>query len=483
MDHITVRELKGATSGKLICGDDNGSFTGLCTDSRIFEDGDMFVALAGENTDGHDYIEDVIKKGCGVLLVSEENAADRLKKLFEEMNCRAGKTESLDEKRTFSAVLVPDTLVALQAFTGWYLEKIAPGKIAVTGSVGKTSTRDMVYHILSEKYRTGKPIKNYNSDVGIPLTVAGFSGDTEMAVLEQGMEFPGEIHRLAAMTRPDVAIITNIGISHLENLGTRENIYRAKMEITDFFGENNVLIINESNDMLSKEKILEECAGKYNVISVGKTGAEDYVVSDIADRGVDGVEFTLAAGEKRQRFGVPIPGAHNAINAALAIAACDLYDVTWKQAASGLSKVELTGKRMKVRETGGIKILDDSYNAAPDSVKSAIRTMENSECTRRIAVLGAMNELGDDTPAYHREVGEFAADHGVDILIGIGRKAKDIVEGAKMYGIETLYFEKKEELYPELLKIVETGDLILTKASMTEHFWEIADKITELERE
>ena len=178
MDHITVRELKGATSGKLICGDDDGSFTGLCTDSRIFEDGDMFVALAGENTDGHDYIEDVIKKGCGVLLVSEENSADRLKKLFEEMNCRAGKTEPVERKRTFSAVSVPDTLVALQAFTGWYLEKIAPGKIAVTGSVGKTSTRDMVYHILSEKYRTGKPIKNYNSDVGIPLTVAGFSGDT-----------------------------------------------------------------------------------------------------------------------------------------------------------------------------------------------------------------------------------------------------------------------------------------------------------------
>ena len=184
-----------------------------------------------------------------------------------------------------------------------------------------------------------------------------------------------------------------------------------------------------------------------------------------------------------QKFSLPVPGAHNAINAALAIAAGELYDITWRMASQGLSKLELTGKRMKVAEVGGVKILDDSYNAAPESVKSAIKTMEKSKCDRRIAILGAMNELGDNTREYHRKVGVFAAEHGVDILIGIGDKAKDIVRGAKECGTDVLHFDTKEQLYPELTGIVGKGDLILTKASMTGHFWEIADKIIELERD
>lgn len=454
MDAITARELVIATSGKLVSGSEDTFFTGICTDSRIFEEKEVFFALKGEASDGHTFIPMVMEKGCEICVVSDE--------------------KQIVEGCTF--ILVEDTLKALQALTKWYLDKIAVKKIAITGSVGKTSTRDMVYYILSEKYKTGRPIKNYNSDVGIPLTVSKFSSELEMAVLEEGMEFAGEIHRLVDMTRPDVAIITNVGISHLENLGTRENLYKAKMEITDFFGKDNVLIINESNDMLDKSKI----SGEYKVISIGEKGTEDYVVENIVDRGIAGVDFTLKANGKVSKFKLNIPGAHNAFNAALAIAGCDLYGVSWEEAQNGLLKMELTGKRLKVRENKGIKVLDDSYNAAPDSVKSAIKTMETTESRRRIAILGAMNELGDDTPKHHYDVGKFAAKHNVDIVIGIEQKAKDIVQGAIDSGIEGIYFETKEELYPQLKEILKSGDLVLTKASMTRHFWEIADEIMNL---
>ncbi|MDY2959539.1 MAG: UDP-N-acetylmuramoyl-tripeptide--D-alanyl-D-alanine ligase [Hornefia sp.] len=457
MDAITAKELAEVTSGNLLKGSGNEIFTGICTDSRIFQEGDVFFALKGELADGHEFVPMVIDKGCKICVVSDEKAADDCE------NC------------TF--IVVKDTLPALQTLTKWYLEKIAVKKIAITGSVGKTSTRDMVYYILKERYKTGRPIKNYNSDVGIPLTVAKFSSELEMAVLEEGMEFAGELHRLVDMTRPDVAIITNVGISHLENLGSRENLYKAKMEITDFFGEDNVLIINESNDMLDKNNI----SGNYKVISIGEKGSEDYVVSDIRDRGIDGVDFTLTHKDKRKNFTLNVPGAHNAINAALAVAGCDLYGVTWEEAQRGLLKMELTGKRLKIRENKGIRVLDDSYNAAPDSVKSAIKTMETTDCSRRIAILGAMNELGDDTPKHHYEVGRFAAEHKVDVVIGIEPKAKDIVQGAVDCGIEGIYFDEKEDLYPQLKKILKEGDLILTKASMTRHFWEIADEIMNLE--
>ncbi|MCI7326851.1 MAG: UDP-N-acetylmuramoyl-tripeptide--D-alanyl-D-alanine ligase [Hornefia butyriciproducens] len=453
MDAITIREIVDATSGQLLSGKEDAVVTGVCTDSRIFQQGDLFVALLGETTDAHRFVRQVAEQGGKTFLISERDAAEAL--------------------ADANVILVQDTLEGLQALTHYYLDKIGVGKIAVTGSVGKTSTRDMVYYILSEKYKTGRPIKNYNSDVGIPLTVFTFDSTTEMAVLEEGMEHAGEIHRLADMTRPEVAIITNVGISHLENLGSRENIYRAKMEITDFFGRDNVLIINESCDLLKRSRI----HGDYRVITVGETGAEDYVVSDIRDMGLEGVNFTLTTGGESREFRLNVPGAHNALNAALAVAACARYGVTMDQAAEGLLKLQLTGKRLKVREARGIRVLDDSYNAAPDSVKSAIRTMEATPAERRVAILGAMNELGDDTPALHYEVGKYAAEHGISLVIGIEPKAAEIVRGAREAGCNALYFGEKEDLYPELPKLLKEGDLVLTKASMTRHFWEIADKI------
>lgn len=455
MDSLTVQEILKSTGGTLLSGDENAFIIGFCTDSRILKDGDLFIALIGEKQDAHKFLNQVADNGGKTFLISDEEAAVNI--VNKELN----------------VVLVRDTLEGLQSITKYYLEKIGVKKIAITGSVGKTSTRDMVYSILSQKYRTGKPIKNYNSDVGIPLTVSEFPENLEIAVLEEGMEHAGEIHRLAKMTEPDVAIITNIGVSHLENLGTRENILKAKMEITDFFGENNVLIINASNDMLST---VENNKG-YRLIKIGETGNEDYVVSDVVDLGVDGIKFKIKTANWENIFSMKIPGVHNAINGALAIAACEIYGLTAEDCQKGLNSLELTGKRLKLREGNGVKILDDSYNAAPDSVKGAIKVLENTPSKRKVAILGAMNEIGENSKKMHFEVGEFAAIHGIDLVIGVEEKAQEIVYGAIEEGCKALYYSSKEELYEDLSNIINEGDLILTKASMTRHFWEIADEI------
>ena len=453
MDPITVREIAEAAGGVIYSGSEEDTITGICTDSRVFQEGDLFVALSGEKVDAHRFVKSVFEAGGRTFLLSDEEAA-----------------RSIPEA---SVILTEDTLAGLQLLTSWYLDRLGLGKIAVTGSVGKTSTRDMVYFILSEKYKTGKPIKNYNSDVGIPLTVAGFDHSMTMAVLEEGMEHRGEIHRLAAMTRPDVAIITNVGISHLEHLGSRENILAAKMEITDFFGPSNVLVINRDNDMLSR--LSRDVP--YRMIFVGSGSECDYIVSDVEDLGLSGIRFRLKAKDWEKVFTLEVPGAHNAINAALAIAACELYGIGPDMAQEGLSKMVLTGKRLAIREARGVRVLDDSYNAAPESVKSAIRTVAATPAERRILILGNMNELGEDSPRLHYEVGAYAAEEGADLLIGVGDKAADIVRGAEEGGISARLYEKKEDLYPDLPTILRDGDLVLTKASMTCHFWEIADRI------
>ncbi len=453
MDIITVDQICSATGGELLSGDRNAEIYGVCTDSRKFREGDLFVALLGAAADAHRFIPQVCEKGGKTFLISERDAA-------------AGHPDC-------NMILVEDTLAGLQALTKAYLDRINVGRIAVTGSVGKTSTRDMIYYILSERYKTGKPIANYNSDVGLPLTIFTFDSSTDMAVLEMGMEHLGEIHRLAKMTLPEVAVITNIGVSHLENVGSRENILKAKMEITDYFGSGNVLIVNHDNDMLQTLKDDQE----YHLITVGSSGDEDYVVSDVEDMGVEGISFRLTCEEGSRQFTLPIPGAHNAINAGLAIAACSQYDISLEEAAAGLAKMELTGRRLKVLTGNGVSVLDDSYNAAPDSVKSALLTLKASPATRRIAILGNMNELGDETAKMHYEVGRFAAECGMDLIIGIESKAADIVAGARDAGADALYFETKEDLYPQLDELIREGDLVLCKASMTRHFWEIAERI------
>lgn len=455
MDKITINQIKNAVNGTLISATEDQWITGISTDSRKAEYGELFIPIIGEVHDAHKFIPQVIERGCRALLVSD-------RKLVKEIvDC--------------TVILVEDTTKAIQDLSRWYLEELKLKKIAITGSVGKTSTRDMAYYVLNEKYNTGKSEGNFNNDIGVPLTIFSFDHSMEAAVLEVGMDHFGEIHRLVDIIRPEIGIITNVGISHIENLGSREGILAAKMEITDYFGEENTLIVNKANDMLAKA----DYQGDYQVISIGENKANQYCVHHIVDYGEEGIEYILTTEGNDYPVKLGIPGGHNALNSALALAAGKKMGVPISDGIRGLSKIQLTGMRLSVRETAGIKIIDDTYNAAPDSMKSAINTLVSTKGKRKIAVLSGMNELGTEWKEHHKDVGRFIAEKSVDILITIGEKGRKISLGYEeaLSDDKVRHFEDKEQLYSWMEGMFTSGDVILVKGSRTMEMEQVVERI------
>lgn len=321
MNRITIGSIQAATDGRLLAGDPAAAVEAVSTDSRTAKAGELFIPIIGENHDAHKFIPMAYENGCRAFLTAREDAA-----------------RGLEEA---SVILVEDTTKAMQKLAAWYLKELGLKTVAVTGSVGKTSTRDMVYNILREKYVTGTTVGNFNNDIGVPQTIFTFDDSMEAAVLEVGMDHRYEIHRLVDIIRPDIGIITNVGISHIENLGSREEILAAKLEITDYFTEDNILVINQDNDMLQAADL----SGGYKVVRVGTDPACDYRVSGVEDRGGEGVGWTLTADGKEYWIELPIPGAHNALNASLAVAACQRLGVSVEAAAAGLSQAAADGKK------------------------------------------------------------------------------------------------------------------------------------------
>ena len=446
MKRFTIAEIAEISGGKVLCGDGSFLVSGYAIDSRETEPGNVFFALKGLVTDGHRFIPQVIERGCNCLVISDETM---LPENIEGLN----------------VVVVENPLKSLQALGVHYLNSLPlKKKIGITGSVGKTSTRDMTYYVASTKYKTAKNKKNYNSSTGIPLTILEFPEDTEIAILEMGMESLGEIEELAELVRPDIAIITLVAEVHIENLGTIENILKAKMEITSQFNENSVLIVNTDCDMLKKEKV----SGDYKVVSIGSTGEEDYLVKDVEDYGAEGIGFKLVSGESEYEISLPIAGAHNAKNASLAIAVGELIGISPEEAAEGLQNTELTGRRLNFKKHKGMQIIDDCYNACEDSIKSAINTLMATEGGRKVAVLGDIFALGSIAERVHRSVGCYVAEKNVDFLVAIGDNAIFYAEEAKKaLGEERVkYFDKKEDFIKVKDDIIKDGDVILIKASL-----------------
>ena len=453
---ISIKQAAEWAGGTVYRGNGEEMIRNVVIDSRQAGPGDLFVALIGENHDAHKFIPMAAEQGCQAVLASSE--------------------EAVRDLMGPAVILAEDTLTAMQQLAKNYLATLPAKKIAVTGSVGKTSTRDFLYYTLKQRFRAGKPEKNLNNIYGVPLTIFSFDPELEVMVFEEGMERFGQIHVITDIIRPDAALITMIGISHLEHLGSRENIFRSKMQITDFFGPENLLVVNEDNDLLSREA----CSGNYRLMTIGEGETADIRVSDVTDLGDRGIEFTIHTPEESRRISLPIPGAHNAHNAALAYAGARDLGADLDDFQKGLLEIGgagLTGHRLKVIQAGGIKVIDDSYNAAPDSVKSALRTLRNTEGRRKVAIIGNMNELGPDSREHHREVGRYAAELGTDIVIGIKEKAKDLADSAREGGSEAFWFEDKEQAISALPDILKEGDVVMIKASMTLHLWEIAEWI------
>ncbi|MDO4860691.1 MAG: UDP-N-acetylmuramoyl-tripeptide--D-alanyl-D-alanine ligase [Bacillota bacterium] len=460
MKKMYIRQIAEGVKGQVRAGSSDGLVTGISTDSRTAGEGDLFFPLKGERFDAHDFIPQALKQGCRSFVVSRKDSLDMLKKA-EGVN----------------VIETADTTKALQDLSSYYLDMLGIRKIAVTGSTGKTTTRDMIKCILGTKYKTYSNEGNFNNHIGVPLTILSIDEDAEMGVFEMGMDKFGEIHALVDIVRPDTGVITNIGVSHIENLGSRDGIFKAKMEITDYFDEKNTLVVYEDDEYLNRDRI----DGNYRLITAGRNGRCDFIVSHLEDRGIDGIRFMLEHDEEAQMFELPVPGAHNAYNAAVAAAAASLEGITLKEAEQALRNLELTDKRLTVRTNDGIKVIDDTYNASPSSMKSALDALASTNGIRRVAILGDMFELGEDSPRFHREVGQHAAGCGLDLLITVGELSANIREGAleTMDENKVMHFEKKEDFMKEMNNIIDRGDVILVKGSNGMGMFDIVDLIME----
>lgn len=464
MNRISIEDIAKATDGRVIRSRGNGFVEGIFHDSRACGEGDLFLCVKGPNNDGHDYIPQVYEAGCRCVLISNES------KLPEDMDV--------------DAILVGDTVEAAGALASWYLDKLEIIRIGVTGSVGKTSTRDMVYYILNEKFKCGRNIKNYNNEIGLPMSIFRLDDSYDAVVLEMGMSDFGEIRKLSKIVKPHIGIITGIGVAHMEHLGSREGIFNAKMEITENLagsGDSNAggndsgtMIFAYDDEFLNRER----AGGDYESLFVGEDGRSDLIVTDIEDMGIDGVTFALEYREKREIFRVPVPGRHNALNASLAIGAAYRLGMNADEVGAGLGKVRLTGHRLRVVKAGGITVIDDTYNANPDSMKAGLKVLEKSRCNgKKTAILGDMYELGADEEKLHRGVGVFAAGCGIDQVITIGPLAANIAEGAATGGLVTGVFETKEEFLRDKDMWISPGDLVLVKASRGMKLEEIVEAI------
>ncbi|MEG0391527.1 MAG: UDP-N-acetylmuramoyl-tripeptide--D-alanyl-D-alanine ligase, partial [Anaerovoracaceae bacterium] len=408
MKTLSMGEVVAAINGELICGDQGDEICQVSIDSRTVTGETLFFALKGEKHDGHDFIKGAIAQGGRSFVIADPDC------LSEEA------------RQGINLIKVADPAKALGDLARYYLSLLEIKIIGVTGSTGKTSTKDMLYAICKEKFVAGCTAGNYNNHLGLPLTVLGFEEGTQVGILEMGMDKVGEIDYLVNIAHPDIGVITNIGISHMENLGSREGIFKAKMEITNCFSQENTLVINTGKDYLQREKV----QGAYRVMTTGEEQDNDLILSQIEDRGAEGISFLLEHKGETQKFSLPVPGKHNGLNASVAVAAGLCLGISMEEAAAGLAKMTLTEGRMTIKEKDGVKVIDDTYNASPDSMKAAIDVLMATKGRRKLAILGDMFELGKDTEGFHQEVGEYAASAGVDKVIAVGELAKSIAKGA-----------------------------------------------------
>ena len=451
-----MNELAAAVGGKLLCGDGALRVDTFSTDSRTIGAGEVFVPIVGERFDGHDYIEKALAAGAAGCLSVKEPAS-----------VPAGKF----------CVLTDDTRLALKRLATWYRGQFTLPVIQITGSVGKTTTKEMVAGVLAGHCRTVKTEKNFNSDLGVPQTLFRIDETTEAAVVETGMDHFGEIRYLGEMVRPHIALITNIGDMHIEFLGSREGILKAKSEIFENLDADGVAILNGDDELLNTVSVPQR------IVRCGKGENCDVRVSDIDDHGVDGVACVVTTAKARYALRIPVPGAHMIYAASMAVAVGEELGLSPDEIERGVAAYEPSGERMRVEKLkDGRIVLNDSYNAGPQSMAAALRTLANTAAVRRIAMLGDMKELGARTEGAHREIGALVGALGIDTLLCVGDACRDYMASeAKAAGCaDVRAYEKKEDAYADLTAALCPNAAVLLKAS---HFSGRFDLIADYLRE
>ncbi|HEY0367966.1 MAG TPA: UDP-N-acetylmuramoyl-tripeptide--D-alanyl-D-alanine ligase, partial [Chthoniobacterales bacterium] len=392
MDPLPLSRIAEFTNGRLEAGDPNLIVSRISTDSRTIQPGDFFVPIRGENFDGHQFVRQTAERGAAGALVDQS---------WREV-----------VPPNFALIRVADTLIGYQDIAAAYRKHLGLKVVGITGSNGKTSTKDFVAAVLAVRFRITKTEGNFNNHVGLPRTILEATSHDEIGVWEMGMNHPGEIATLAKIAGPDAAIITNIGVAHIEFMGSREAIAQEKGMLAEAVGTGGIVILN-ADDPFS-ESIARRT--RANIIFAGTNSGA--LRAEEIRQSADGAEFTAVEGAHRCRVQLPVPGLHMVQNAMLAIAAGRAFGMSLEDCARGLAGARLTKARLQMRTIRGVQFVDDSYNANPDSMKAALRTLADLATEgKRIAVLGAMGELGAESERGHCEVGAAAAGARIDHLI------------------------------------------------------------------
>lgn len=456
MKEIKVRELVAATGGEIISGDENAIFLNIVIDSRQVDKDSLFVPIVGEKNDAHKFLESVYDMGCRVAISSKKDIFLR---------------------EDFNIVLVDDTTKALQSLGTYIRSKLTLPLVGVTGSVGKTTTREMVALALSD-LKVFKTPNNFNSQVGVPITLSRIN-DEEIGVIELGMSQFKEMERIAKIVNCDTALITNIGTAHIENLHTRENIRTEKFHIMDGMKAGSVVFLNADNDLLENPPKREGII--YKFFSAKGNTLCDYYATDIVFNNAM-PEFTAHIGEKSVRVHLNVFGEHQISNALVALAIADHYKLSIESAAKHLEEFRGFAHRQELIKLKDLTIIDDTYNASPDSMKASISILEGFSAKRKIAILADMKELGEDEKKLHMEIGDFINENvKLDAIFTVGELAKKIISNIDS-SVFTKSFEDNNTLEKFVLEYLKEGDVCLLKGSNSMKLFDVVAKIKNYEK-
>lgn len=438
MKNVTVKDIVKVTGGILLCGDENYEITNFSIDSRTTKEGELFIPIVGEKVDSHRFIENALQNGGATL------------------------TQQHREKEGSKAwIYVENTMQALQKIAKWYREKMTFPVVAVTGSVGKTTTREMVTRALEAGFRVFHTEGNYNSQIGVPLTIARMTGEEDVAVLEAGMSEVGEMAKLESMIAPNYVVFTNIGVAHIENLGSRENICTEKMALAKNISQDGVVFLNGDDKVLMSHRDDFAC----RVVTYGTNETCDYYAKDICNEQGQ-MKFNCVRKGETFEIVLDVLGNHNVLNSLAAFGVAEELGLTMEQVRHQFEHFE--GTRQKIHKLTKYTVIDDTYNASPDSMLASLDVLSQMMCDgKKIAVLGDMLELGEKSEEYHRAVGKEKWVQMVQEVYTFGKESKFILEEASKNNVSILgkHFDDREKLIVYLKSRLETGDCILLKGS------------------
>ena len=455
MKNLTLENITKVCSGVYFGPADKlgQEVSSITTDSRKIETGSLFVPIVGERVDAHKFIPQVMEAGALATL-----------------------SERTLEDADFPYIKVESSLQAVKDIAEFYLEQLQIPVVGITGSVGKTSTKEVIASVLKEKYHTLKTQGNFNNELGLPLTVFRLRDEDEIAVLEMGISDFGEMTRLAKIAKPDTCVITNIGTCHLENLGDRDGVLKAKTEIFKYLKKDGHIVLNGDDDKLCT---VEEYEG-IKPVFFGMEADKDIYADEIVSRGLKGMTCRIHVGGESFAADIPMPGRHMVYNALAATAVGRIYELTLEQIRHGIETLEAISGRFHMIETDRFLIVDDCYNANPMSMKASLGVLKDG-AGRRVAILGDMGELGENEVQLHAEVGEHAAQCGIDVCICTGVLSANIAKEARKNPQLTVIEEPdRDSLLAHLDSYVKTGDTILVKASHFMQFEKVVTKLQEL---